>query len=105
MRKLAGISLVLAMGLGLVGCASTSTSTHGTLLAARTTGGYAAGPVPQDPNPRGLAAAPRDVTRSLGDLDPHSGIPTPEPAVPHHDTQLAGPTPQIPIPVVGRPVD
>ena len=32
-------------------------------------------------------------TRAMAD-----GIPTPEPAAPQRDLQLAGPTPQIPIP-------
>jgi len=39
-----------------------------------------------------------DLAGPSGDV---SGIPTPEPARPVQDPQMAGPTPQVPIPVSG----
>lgn len=109
MKTLVGISLIVAMACGLGGCASTIATNHGTVANGRGSNYFAAGPVPQDPNPHGVAVAGADALRSLGDFDGRAGgVPTPEPAAPEHEIRLAGPTPQIPIPRGGRsaqPVD
>lgn len=109
MKTLVGMSLVVAMALGLAGCASTVTAQHTTVAVGRGSNYVASGPVPQDPNPHGVAVAATENLRSLGDPDLRgSGVPTPEPAAPEHEIRLAGPTPQIPIPRSGAmaiPVD
>lgn len=101
MKRLMGFSLVVGMALAFAGCASTGGS-HVTSFAAANNGHrLAAGPVPQDPNPRGGLFLSGDM-RVIGDPDSHGGIPTPEPAAPVREFQLAGPTPQIPIPGGGH---
>ena len=97
MKSLMGFSVVAAMALGLSGCASTGASTLTSFAAANSGHRLAAAPVPQDPNPRGGLFSSSEM-RVIGDPDGHGGIPTPEPAAPQRDLQLAGPTPQIPIP-------
>ena len=102
MKRLFAVVFTVALGAGLGGCASSGSMHAPTLASASGRGFYASGPVPQDPNPRGttvLATPERDADGA------RAGIPTPEPAVPHHEVQLAGPVPQIPIPGRGRPID
>ena len=101
MKRLMGFSAVVAMALGLAGCASTGTARVATFAVPTSAHRLAAGPVPQDPNPRGGLLSNGDV-RVVGDPDSHGGIPTPEPAAPQREFQLAGPTPQIPIPGGGH---
>jgi hypothetical protein len=109
MKTLVGMSMVVAMALGLAGCATSGATQNGGLALGRGSNYAASGPVPQDPNPHGVAIANAETFRSLGDNDGHgAGVPTPEPAAPEHEIRLAGPTPQIPIPRGGRagmPVD
>ncbi len=109
MKTLVGISLLVAMACGLGGCASTTVTNQSAVAVGRGSNYLASGPVPQDPNPHGVAVMNADALRSLGDYDTRAaGVPTPEPAAPEHEIRLAGPTPQIPIPRGGRaaqPVD
>jgi putative hemolysin len=102
MKTLVAMSMVVAMGLGLAGCASSGTAQHAHVAVGRGSNVVASGPVPQDPNPHGVAVAASENLRSLGDPDLRgAGVPTPEPAAPEHEIRLAGPTPQIPIPRSG----
>lgn len=100
MKRLFALVFITALGVGLTGCASSGSLHAPSLAGGSTRAFYAAGPVPQDPNPRGvtvLSAPERE--------GPRAGIPTPEPAMPSHEVHFAGPVPQIPIPGRGRPLD
>jgi hypothetical protein len=97
MTRVAALPVLLAL---LAGCASTGASApqgHGTTSAASPAR-------PGDPTaePRSAAALRILVGRVEGAVD--LGVPTPEPASPHlGEPRFAGPTPQVPIPVMGRP--
>jgi len=79
-------SVVLSAAALLSGCATTATTPSAPSSCA----------MPQRAQGDGVHHG--DVTATP--FDP-AGIPTPEPARPTHEPQVAGPTPQVPIPVTG----
>lgn len=93
-------TLAVMAGALLGGCATTTTGHPDSPLIARNM-------------PRGGALSrvnDASATASVSNRDTfgnpvsvRDGIPIPEPAVPERDGRLAGPTPQVPIPVGGRP--
>lgn len=98
-------SVVLSAAALLSGCATTATTPPPSSCA-----------MPQraqgegvHPSRTGDLAALRSVSVPRGGdapatpFDP-AGIPTPEPARPAHESHLAGPTPQVPIPVTAGAV-
>ncbi len=95
---------VVLVGAGLfAGCATTSTAPNGPSSCAmpqRAQGGVSHHDRTADVASLRGGAVMRVVDPNGGWADP-AGIPTPEPARPVHDPQMAGPTPQVPIPVSG----
>ncbi len=102
MKKLMGFTGAVVMALMFAGCASTGAASQPAMAGVRANNYLAAGPVPQDPNPHGVVMSASESPRTLGDIDPRAGIPTPEPAAPQREIQFAGPTPQVPIPGSGH---
>lgn len=93
-------ALAVVAGAFLGGCATAST-------------GHPDGPLVASNAPRGgalsrasdsTASASASTRDTFGNpVSARDGIPIPEPAVPERDGRLAGPTPQVPIPVGSRP--
>jgi hypothetical protein len=98
MKLISNFVVVALMALGINGCASTSANVSPTVVVTRNATFLASSQ--QDPAPRAMATTPADTNR-MGD-GVRMGVPTPEPAIPQRDSHLAGPTPQIPIPGIGR---
>lgn len=90
--------LFLSAAASLGGCATSDVNHHGA-IASRSEVGRAV--ISRDCEGRVSVAARSEVTTPV--LGPREGTPTPEPAMPPPDTRHAGPTPQVPIPVVGSP--
>lgn len=90
---------VLAASALLGGCASTTVQRAGCAIPQNSARGSSGALAMNDGASR--VSMP---SRSEGGMDisgDRSGIPTPEPAVPVREQQLAGPTPQVPIPHSG----
>jgi hypothetical protein len=100
MKRLAALVFVSAIAAQLSGCASTSTTTTSPVLAS-TRSGLVANAVGSGHEHDVRTAATIAIEAPRGADNARDGIPLPEPAVPMREVQLAGPTPQIPIPRSG----
>ena len=95
MNRALTVGLFFALTSTLGGCATTGDAVGGPL--ARCDAHRSA--VTRDMDRSAAAAQRVEVVSTVS--GPREGTPTPEPAMPAPDSRLAGPTPQVPIPVVG----
>ena len=98
MKRLSALVLTAALGTWLAGCASSSTTATSPVLAA-TRSGIVAIASGHEHEVRAVTPTAVDTGRTFDGA--REGIPLPEPAIPGREVQLAGPTPQIPIPRSG----
>lgn len=91
--------LFLSTTVSLGGCAASEVGHHGTIASRSEAGRHV---IVRDVESRVGVVARSEVSAPVA--GPREGTPTPEPAMPPPDTRLAGPTPQVPIPVVGSPM-
>ncbi|MFO0603746.1 MAG: hypothetical protein U0324_11260 [Polyangiales bacterium] len=98
MKRLSALLLASALGAWLTGCASSSVTTASPVFATTRSGLVAVASGHEHDVRASLPAAVDAVRVPEGTRE---GIPLPEPALPARDLQLAGPTPQIPIPRSG----
>ena len=95
---LGAVAVAAAALLG--GCATTSAAhPDGSLFARNAPRG---GALTRDGSSTASAVSSHRDTFA-NPVSARDGIPIPEPAVPTRDGRVAGPTPQVPIPVGGRP--
>lgn len=99
MNRALAAMLILSATASLGGCATSEVNHHGTIASRGEPGRHV---VARDCEVRVSSSGRSEVSTPVA--GPREGTPTPEPAAPPPDTRLAGPTPQVPIPVVGMPM-